>query len=183
MKQLVDEYLPGNAQFGLRVFGHKEADSCRTDLEIPLAPLNRPQAAAKVAAVNAMNLAKPPIAATLQQAGGDLAGKPGPSLIILLTDGEETCDGDPAAVIQSLRGSGLDVRVNIVAPGVTTAGMARASVDAGKYDPYVERKVIPRFGRPEDVAKVVRLLLEPDSYITGQVLAVDGGLTLRRDLP
>ena len=60
--------------------------------------------------------------------------------------------------------------------------MARASVDAGKYDPYIERGVVPRFGRPEDVAKAVRLLLEPDSYITGQVLTVDGGLTLRRDL-
>jgi hypothetical protein len=31
------------------------------------------------------------------------------------------------------------------------------------------------------VARVVRLLLEPDSYITGQVVTVDGGLTLRRD--
>jgi hypothetical protein len=27
----------------------------------------------------------------------------------------------------------------------------------------------------------VRFLLEPDNYITGQVIAVDGGLTLRRD--
>ena len=55
------------------------------------------------------------------------------------------------------------------------------SIEAGKYDPYVERGAIPRFGRPEDVARVVRLLLEPDSYITGQVITVDGGLTLRRD--
>ncbi|MGH9787486.1 MAG: SDR family oxidoreductase, partial [Candidatus Acidiferrales bacterium] len=36
------------------------------------------------------------------------------------------------------------------------------------------------FGRPEDVARVIRLLLEPDNYITGQVITVDGGLTLRR---
>ena len=114
LQQLISKDLPDNTQFGLRVFGHKEADSCRTDLEIPLAPLNRQAAAAKMAGVSSMNLAKTPIAATLQQAGGDLAGKPGPSLIILLTDGEETCDGDPAAVISSLRNSGLDVRVNIV---------------------------------------------------------------------
>ena len=70
---------------------------------------------------------------------------------------------------------------NVIAPGATIAGMARASIDSGKYDRYVERGVIPRFGRPEDVAKVVRLLLEPDNYMTGQVITVDGGLTLRRD--
>ena len=42
----------------------------------------------------------------------------------------------------------------------------------------VDEGTVPRFGRPEDVAKVVRLLLEPDSYLTGQVITVDGGLTL-----
>jgi len=96
--------------------------------------------------------------------------------------------GPKAALVHAARilakeyGGEKDIRVNVVAPGATTAGMARASIDSGKYDRYVERGVIPRFGRPEDVAKVVRLLLEPDSYMTGQVLTVDGGLTLRRDV-
>lgn len=86
-----------------------------------------------------------------------------------------------ARILAKEHGGASDVRVNVIAPGATIAGMARASIDSGKYDPFVERGVIPRFGRPEDVAKVVRLLLEPDSYITGQVITVDGGLTLRRD--
>jgi pteridine reductase len=96
--------------------------------------------------------------------------------------------GPKAALVHAARilakeyGGAADIRVNVVAPGATTAGMARASIDSGKYDPYVERGVVPRFGRPEDVARVVRLLLEPDSYITGQVITVDGGLTLRRDV-
>jgi NAD(P)-dependent dehydrogenase (short-subunit alcohol dehydrogenase family) len=95
--------------------------------------------------------------------------------------------GPKAALLQAGRilakeyGGATDIRVNVVAPGATTAGMARASIDSGKYDAYVERGVIPRFGKPEDVAKVVRLLLEPDSYLTGQVITIDGGLTLRRD--
>jgi 3-oxoacyl-[acyl-carrier protein] reductase len=73
------------------------------------------------------------------------------------------------------------VRVNVVAPGATIAGMATASVQSGKYDRYVASGAIARFGRPEDVARAVRFFLEPDNYITGQAITVDGGLTLRRD--
>ncbi len=72
------------------------------------------------------------------------------------------------------------VRVNVVAPGATVAGMGGTSVSAGKYDSYVQNRVIPRFGRPEDVARAVRFFLEPDNYTNGQVLVVDGGLTLGR---
>lgn len=73
------------------------------------------------------------------------------------------------------------VRVNVVAPGATLAGMAAASVQSGKYDRHIASGAIARFGRPEDVARAVRFFLEPDNYITGQALVVDGGLTLRRD--
>jgi pteridine reductase len=71
------------------------------------------------------------------------------------------------------------VRVNVVAPGVNNAGMAEASVQSGKYDSFLERKIIPRFGKPEDIARAILFLLEPDNYITGQVLTVDGGLSLK----
>ena len=81
---------------------------------------------------------------------------------------------------------GPSIRVNVVAPGVNAAGMALQSIKSGKYDRYIDSEIdgkagiVARFGRPEDVARVVRLLLEPDNYITGQVITVDGGLTLRR---
>lgn len=72
------------------------------------------------------------------------------------------------------------IRVNVIAPGVNRAGMALDSIASGKYDFFVREGVIPRFGRAEDIARVVRLLVEPDNYITGQVITVDGGLTLRK---
>lgn len=70
------------------------------------------------------------------------------------------------------------IRVNVVSPGITAAGMAEASIASGKYDKFVQDGVIGRFGHAEDVARAVRFFLEPDNYVTGQVLCVDGGITL-----
>lgn len=70
------------------------------------------------------------------------------------------------------------IRVNVVSPGVMAAGMAAASIASGKYEPYLREGAIPRYGAAGDVARAVRFLLEPDNYITGQILTVDGGLTL-----
>jgi NAD(P)-dependent dehydrogenase (short-subunit alcohol dehydrogenase family) len=72
------------------------------------------------------------------------------------------------------------IRVNVVAPGVTRSGMAMASVEGGKYDPFIANDVIVRFGEADDVARAILYLLEPDNYVTGQVLTVDGGLTTRK---
>ncbi|MGD0200044.1 MAG: SDR family oxidoreductase [Bryobacteraceae bacterium] len=71
-----------------------------------------------------------------------------------------------------------NIRVNVVSPGVMAAGMAEASIASGKYERYLQEGAIPRYGTALDVARAVRFLLEPDNYVTGQVLTVDGGLTL-----
>lgn len=86
-----------------------------------------------------------------------------------------------AKILAKEFGGRTGIAINVVAPGATTAGMARASIDSGKYDPMIDRGVVSRFGRPEDVARAVRALLENDLYVTGQVVVVDGGMTLRRD--
>ncbi len=67
----------------------------------------------------------------------------------------------------------LGIRVNVVAPGAVETEMIR--------DTPVEniKQMIPmgRIGRPEEVAKVVRFLCSDDaSYITGQVISVNGGM-------
>ncbi|MGH9614475.1 MAG: SDR family NAD(P)-dependent oxidoreductase [Bryobacteraceae bacterium] len=72
----------------------------------------------------------------------------------------------------------VNIRVNVIAPGVMDAGMAKASIASGKYQRYIDDGAIPRYGRAEDIARAVRFFLEPDNYITGQVLTVDAGLTL-----
>jgi 3-oxoacyl-[acyl-carrier protein] reductase len=65
------------------------------------------------------------------------------------------------------------VRVNVVAPGLI-------ETDMSKDAPVAEiKKVIPmaRIGKPEEVARVIRFLCSDDSsYITGQTIAINGGM-------
>jgi len=114
LTRLVTEVVPAGTPFALRVFGHREPDSCRTDLEIPLSALNVASASATIGGVQAMNLARTPIGASLRLVQSDLANASAPLVVVLVTDGEETCDDDPAAAIAELRGAGVEVRVNVV---------------------------------------------------------------------
>lgn len=83
-----------------------------------------------------------------------------------------------AALVLAKEVRGFGIRVNVVAPGVTAAGMALASIASGKYEHLIRDGIVPRYGRATDVAAAVRFFLEPDNYVTGQVLRVDGGATL-----
>jgi len=77
--------------------------------------------------------------------------------------------------------AGVGIRVNVVAPGIVMAGMARRQYES---DPDYARRasvVIPlgEFGTAEQVAKAVGFLCSPDAeYMTGSVLLVDGGASL-----
>jgi 3-oxoacyl-[acyl-carrier protein] reductase len=71
-----------------------------------------------------------------------------------------------------------NIRVNVICPGIMRAGMAESSIAAGKYEHYLREGAIPRYGAALDIARAVRFFLDPDNYITGQVLTIDGGLTL-----
>ena len=95
--------------------------------------------------------------------------------------GSTTYAAPKAALIHTARvlAKQWKIRVNVVAPGVNNAGMAEQSVQSGKYDSFIEKKIIPRFGSPEDVARAILFFLAPDNYVTGQVLTVDGGLSLK----
>ena len=68
------------------------------------------------------------------------------------------------------------VTVNAVAPGFIATDMTAAMTDAAR-EAVASSIPMKRMGRPEDVAAVVRFLAsEGAGYVTGQTLAVDGGL-------
>jgi 3-oxoacyl-[acyl-carrier protein] reductase len=70
-----------------------------------------------------------------------------------------------------------NVTVNVVAPGFITTDMTDVLPEKVKTE-VKERVPLRRLGTPEDIADLVRYLASPGaSYLTGQVIAVDGGMT------
>src|ERR1700733_10381108 len=70
-----------------------------------------------------------------------------------------------------------DVLVNAIAPGLIRTNMA-APVIAARGEAYQQEIPLKRFGEPSEVARVIRFLCSPDaSYITGQTITIDGGMT------
>jgi 3-oxoacyl-[acyl-carrier protein] reductase len=68
------------------------------------------------------------------------------------------------------------ITVNVVAPGLIETDMTKALTGASRED-WAERIPLGRLGRPEDVAHAVCFLASDEaSYITGHVLAVNGGM-------
>ena len=72
--------------------------------------------------------------------------------------------------------AGLGIRVNAVAPGPVDTAMAKAVHSAAIRADYHAAIPLNRYGLEEEIASAIYFLCsEEASYVTGQVLAVDGG--------
>lgn len=69
------------------------------------------------------------------------------------------------------------IRVNAIAPGITDTDMVDASMTAAAIEGAVQQTRLKRIGQPSEIADAaVFLASDLSSYVTGEVLRVDGGL-------
>lgn len=107
--------LPGDTEVGLMVYGHRDKASCE-DVEVVL-PFGKANSASVATALSPLRpTGKTPIAYALAQAPA-VFGKPDPDAansVVLISDGVETCEGDPCAAAGTLANSNINVRVHVV---------------------------------------------------------------------
>ncbi len=111
--------LPAGAKVGLRDFAGCEM----THLLVPIEPLNVAAFSSQVMALTTHGATS--IDDTLQQVAGDFANVVGKKLVLLVTDGMETCGGDPVKAAEGLIAAGLDLRINVVGFDISRVSKAR----------------------------------------------------------
>ncbi|MBE0636867.1 VWA domain-containing protein, partial [Candidatus Bipolaricaulota bacterium] len=111
--------LPEAAIVGIRHFGGCEHSA----LLAPVGPMQRDLLQAKILALEPAGAT--PLAFVLEQTQADLAKISDPQLVLLISDGMETCGGDPVQAAKDLIGLGYDLKMHIVGFDITRNVTAR----------------------------------------------------------
>ena len=168
--------LSPTANASLWVYGHRlpqsdPAASCQ-DIEqvIPLGPADPAQFQSVVGNLSAIGYT--PISSTLQQAAGSLP--PGENnTIVLVSDGEETCEGNPCAVAEALAGANVDLVVNTIGFAADEATRQQlqciAQVTNGTYIDAKNAEELNQALIKAAAAPATVRIVDPDGNILGDV--------------
>ena len=122
-KKTVDaalDWLPADLDLSLRAYGNthaREKYNCRdSELLVGLARGNRERIRAAIAGLRPRG--QTPIAFALEQIATDFAGYPGERAVVLVTDGIESCGGDPVSAARALQELG-SVPVHVIGFGLS----------------------------------------------------------------
>jgi Ca-activated chloride channel homolog len=109
--------LPVSGEVGMRVYGatvfdRSEPGACRdSQLVVPVGRADKPALAKAVEGFEPYG--ETPISYALHESAKDL-GERGQRTILLVSDGEETCDPDPCATARKIAGLGIDLKIDVV---------------------------------------------------------------------
>jgi hypothetical protein len=109
------EKLPDTTNVALRTYGHRRSQDCN-DIELiaPPGPLDRAGLIGRINSINPAPSGRTPIGLSLEQVGNDLQGVQGDILVVLVSDGDETCDSDPAKIAAQLHTNNPKLIVSVI---------------------------------------------------------------------
>jgi hypothetical protein len=164
------------------VFRQQRA-SCATDLAVPLAPLDPAAMADIIAALDVQASVKTPLAAAIRKVADDLATVTGPRIVIVVSDGQESCGGNPTKAVKALRAGGVDVTLNIVGMGLdkqARKGIAKLAKLGGGT--YFDARDPDQLELPAGTYRVV-VLTKPEVTFDAVVVPPGQGLSLTLPAP
>jgi hypothetical protein len=115
LNQIVDG-LPNEMNVGLRLYGHRyglnDSKACQdTELVAPIGPVDKVRLNSEVGKVTPRG--KTPLVYSVLEGIKDFEGKKG-GMIVLISDGIESCDGDIESIAPAVQQAGLELKVNII---------------------------------------------------------------------
>ena len=131
MTDLIQE-LPAGLKIGLVAYGHRRKGDCNDVEELaPLGPLDRKRLIETIKAIKPKG--KTPITHSIQITVEKLKALEEETTIVLVSDGKETCEGDPCALVRKLRKTGIKIVMHVIGFDVTDAerGQLQCIADAG----------------------------------------------------
>ncbi len=119
-KAVLEDFVAGDFEgyeLALRAYGHRRNADCRdSELVVPFGPPEQVVGQVQAFAKDLNPLGKTPITYSLRQALADFGDRPGE--IILISDGIETCDEDPCALMREWREKDIQIKVHVVGLGL-----------------------------------------------------------------
>ncbi|AZO32128.1 MULTISPECIES: VWA domain-containing protein [unclassified Mesorhizobium] len=110
--------VPADDEIGFMAYGHRQKGSCE-DIELIVPPQAGSASAISAAADSMKFLGKTPLTAAVKQAAEALKYTEDKATVVLITDGLETCGGDPCALGKELKETGIDFTADVVGFGLT----------------------------------------------------------------
>lgn len=168
--------IPPDVNLGLRVFGQSfsgspEIDCQQSALLVPIGNGNRRSIVEQVRHLRPYGLT--PLTYALMQAERDLRRVQGQKTVILISDGAETCGGDPCEYIARLRALGVNIKIEIVSLGLKREKDARAQLNCiaeksgGKYyDANTAAELVDSIGRMVSSAISGRVITKSKQPVT-----------------
>jgi hypothetical protein len=158
-----------NARVGLIVYGHRHKGDC-DDIEtlVELGPVNEAKLLQTIEGI--MPKGKTPIAGAIRNATEQLKVVEGQARIVLISDGEETCNPDPCAAVKRLKDLGIEFTVDVIGFDVTQEQGEQlkciAQVSEGRYyRASSARELVVAIGEaalppPEKVPQNIEIVLD-----------------------